>query len=87
MILKWINIKGREFRAQRDAEQKPCDHQFYVFKKYERGVSMVKNVLSKAGIHMGTALATLGWLSFLVSFLINNPIWKIVLKAIARVLP
>jgi len=48
---------------------------------------MVKNVLSKAGIHMGTALATLGWLSFLVSFLINNPIWKIVLKAIARVLP
>jgi len=48
---------------------------------------MIKNVLHKAGVYMDTALATLGWLSFLVSFLINDPILIIVLKTIARVLP
>jgi hypothetical protein len=48
---------------------------------------MIKKVLCKAGIHMDTALATLGWLSFFGSFLINDPILIILLKTIARVLP
>jgi len=40
---------------------------------------MIKRVQSKAGIHLGTALTTLGWVSFFGSFLINDPILIIVL--------
>jgi len=74
VCFKIISSKGREFRAQRDAEQKAGNPHFYIFKKFKRGVAMIKKVLFKAGIHMDTALATLGWLSFFGSFLINNQI-------------
>jgi len=48
---------------------------------------MTKKVLSKAGIHLDTALTTLGWVSFFGSHLISDPILIVVLKTIARVLP
>ncbi len=48
---------------------------------------MGKKVLFKAGISSDTALVMLGWMSFLVSFLINDPAWVITLQTIARVLP
>ncbi len=48
---------------------------------------MVKTVLCKAGVQLDSALVTLGWLSFLVSFLINDPTLVILLQTIARVLP
>lgn len=48
---------------------------------------MVKTVLFKAGISRDTALVTIGWLSFLVSYLINDPTLVILLQTVARVLP
>ena len=48
---------------------------------------MVKYVLTKAGISLDTALVMLGWISFLVSFLISDPAWVISLQTVARVLP
>ncbi|MDE0286790.1 MAG: hypothetical protein OXN26_19850 [Gammaproteobacteria bacterium] len=48
---------------------------------------MVKTVLAKAGMKIHTALATLGWLSFLVSYLMQDLTSVIFLQAIARVLP
>ena len=75
------------FKAQRGAEQNPSDLLFVAINILKGGVAMVKNVLTKAGISFDTALVILGWISFLVSFLINDPAWVISLQMIARVLP
>lgn len=83
-----VNIEfNREFRAQRCAEENPSNHKFNVTSKLKGGVAMVKTVLLKAGINYGTALVTIGWLSFLVSYLINDPTLVVLLQTVARVLP
>ena len=48
---------------------------------------MVKAVLYKAGVHMDSALVTIGWLSFFVSFLINDQLLIVLLQTVVRVLP
>ena len=81
-------FSGSEFRALRYAEQSPGNHRFLNFvSKIKGGVAMVKHMLSKAGITLNTALVTLGWLSFFVSFLIIDPTCVVFLQTIARVLP
>ena len=48
---------------------------------------MEKTVLYKAGRSKAAALVALGWLSFIGSFLIKDPILVVFLRSIARVLP
>ena len=48
---------------------------------------MVKEVLCKAGIQLDSTLVTFGWLSFLISFLTNDPTLVILLQSVARILP
>jgi len=46
---------------------------------------MVKTVWNNAGFN--TALVVFGWIAFIVSFIINEPVSFFYLQAIARVLP
>jgi len=46
---------------------------------------MVKTVLNHSGFK--TALVAIGWIAFVCSFIINEPISFFTLHAIARVLP
>jgi hypothetical protein len=46
---------------------------------------MVKQMLNRVGVK--TALVTLGWLSFFMSFLINDVTLVVCLQTVARVLP
>jgi len=75
-----------ELRAQHSVEQNPS---FFHLNELDhllrRGITMVKHVLNKVGVT--TALATIGWLSFFVSFLINDLTCVVLLQTIARVLP
>ena len=48
---------------------------------------MGKTLQQDAGSPTTTALVTLGWLSFVCSFLISNSFLVMALQAIARVLP
>jgi hypothetical protein len=77
----------RGFRAQHYAEQSLSNYNFNVTGKLKGGIAMIKTVLCKIGTRLSTALITLGWLSFLASFLTNDPTLVISLQTIARVLP
>ncbi len=74
-------------RAQRVADLNPDNHEFNFTSKIKGGIAMAKTVLCRAGIQLDSALVTLGWLSFLVLFLINDPTLVILLQTVARVLP
>jgi hypothetical protein len=52
---------------------------------FRGGVAMVKQMLNRVGVK--TALVTLGWLSFFMSFLINDVSLVVCLQTVARVLP
>jgi hypothetical protein len=56
-----------------------------ILNKLKGGIAMVKTVQLNSGFK--TALVVLGWLSFVGSFFINEPISFFSLQAIARVLP
>ncbi len=76
----------KEFRAQSSAWQSSGNHKFKV-SKLKGGIAVMKTVLCKAGVRLDSALVTLGWLSFFVSFIFNDLTNIILLQTIARVLP
>ena len=71
-----------ELRAQRVAEQNSKGDP-----QKKGGDSMEKTVLYKAGRSKAAALVALGWLSFIGSYLSNDPLLVVLLRSIARVLP
>jgi hypothetical protein len=48
---------------------------------------MVKKVLSKIGCYIDTALVVIGWTTFFSGILAKNPLLKVCLLGLARVLP
>ena len=51
------------------------------------GVAMVKTMLHKVSGRMDTASVAVGWFAFLAAVAVTEPTTKIILQAIARVLP
>jgi hypothetical protein len=48
---------------------------------------MVKNTRFTSGVHKNAALVVLGWLCFIAAVFVPEPVAKLPLLAIARVLP
>lgn len=48
---------------------------------------MVKTVLSKTGGYIDTALVVIGWTAFFGGNAVRNPLLKVCLLGLARVLP
>jgi hypothetical protein len=48
---------------------------------------MVKKVLSKASGYIDTALVVIGWTAFFIGIAVKNPLSKVCLLGLARVLP
>lgn len=53
----------------------------------KRGVAMVRTNLHKVSIHIDTALVVLGWIAFCFAVAVKDPMTKLILQTIARVLP
>lgn len=48
---------------------------------------MVRTNLHKVSIHIDTALVVLGWIAFCFAVAVKDPMTKLILQTIARVLP
>ena len=88
---RWAFESIGGFRARRHcAEQdSPGDRPSRGLAALKGGITMVKNVFCKAGIHRDATLVVVGWAAFLAGMLATAkyPILTVSSMAVARVLP
>jgi len=77
----------KAFRARRSAEQDNLASTASVHKNRKVVSRMVKNVFSRFTKVVPAALVSISWLAFVIGIFITEPIAKIALLSLARVLP
>jgi hypothetical protein len=88
VIVMWHYVYNRVSRARRkSAEQDNLGGTASVRKNSKEVLPMAKNVLSRITKFVPASLVTVSWLAFVGGICTTNPITKIALLSLARVLP